>query len=163
MTDSLGQIKLAKMIFWVGFVIAIFSFFCPFVDKDTGFHIYTIVINEVFNNGLSEDLIFVVFLLSCIALWLPIMGYTFYRYTLQKRRYTINQRLINYFLFAVGFPVYVLPAYLYYDDAYLFSAIAWGYWLLMTWMTIMFICYLIVQKEQLIDNDDISKHLINND
>jgi hypothetical protein len=163
MTDNWGLIKLAKMIFWIGFAIAIFSFFCPFVDKDTGLDIYTIIIKEVFNNGLSEDLIFVVFLLSCIALWLPITGYTFYRYTLQKRHYTINQRLINYFLFAIGFPVYVLPAYLYSEDAYLFSAIAWGYWLLMTWMTIMFICYLIVQKEQLIDNDDFSKHLINND
>lgn len=163
MTEHLKQIEWAKKVFWAAFVMAALSFACPFVEKATGFGLYFEILKEVTRKNWDFQLIFICFLLGCIALWLPMMAYAFRRYTLQKRRYTIDQRLINYFLFAIGFSVYALPAYAAYDGENIFKLFHWGYWLLMFCMTIVFICYLIVQKEQLIDDDDFYKHLINND
>jgi hypothetical protein len=163
MADNNTQTTFAKKGFWIAFFIAVLSFACPFLGKGRGIDIYSGIFSEVPYRNLNIGLAFAFFLLICIALWLPMMAYAFRRYTLQKRRYTIDQRLINYFLFAIGFSVYALPAYTYYVDSFLFEMIAWGYWLLMLCTTVMFVCYLIVQKEQLMDDDDMSKHLINND
>jgi len=160
MTEQFKQIEWAKKVFWVAFVIAVLSFFCPFAKKGSGVRLYMDVFGGIFQETWNFKMIFVLFLLMCVLFWLPIMAYAFRRYTLEKRHYTIDQRLINYFLFAIGFSVYALPTYAYYDGANVFKVFAWGYWLLLFSMTMVFICYLIVQKEQLIDDDDFSKHLI---
>lgn len=163
MTDNLKQIEWAKKVFWGAFVIAVLSFLCPFADEKTGIGLYIDIFEHVFDKRMDLEAIFILFSLLCIIAWLPIMAYAFRRYTLEKRRYTIDQRLINYFLFAIGFAVYALPTYGYYKNKDVFKIFVWGYWLLLLSMTVVFICYLIIQKEQLIDDDDFSKHLINND
>lgn len=155
----------AKTIFWGNFVLGLITFFSPFIHQITRYEVYWKIVeyfiinqNEISN---EEEPIIVLILLVATFFWLPIMGYAFYRYTEKKRTYTISQRLINYFLFGVGSAIYILPIYIFLSsDRVGLSAFRWGYWLLLICTTIMLICYLIVQKAQLVDELDMSEHLI---
>jgi hypothetical protein len=156
-----------KTIFWITCVIALGTFFCPFIENKIRWEIYWKII-ELYVLGeraLNLRLGFVLFLIIATLVWLPIMGYAFYRYTVQKRFYTIKQRLVNYFLFGIGLTVYILPLYAFFDKKLSIDKLdflEWGYWLLLVCMTIMFVCYLKIQKVQLVENN-LSDHLIMDD
>jgi ABC-type glycerol-3-phosphate transport system permease component len=156
-----------KTIFWITFLVGLGTFFCPFIEGRIRWEIYWEVFERFVLEGRSilGRFSIVFLLLLGTLIWLPIMGYAFYRYTVQKRYYSIQQRLVNYFLFSMGIMVYILPIYAVFDEEFRLNKLRffdWGYWLLLVCTTILFICYLKVQKEQLIE-EDLSEHLIMED
>lgn len=156
-----------KTIFWVTFVIGLGTFFCPFINGDARWEIYWGILKIYAFDGREITMRdgFILSLLLSTLIWLPIIGYAFYRYTVQKRYYTIKQRLVNYFLFCIGSTVYILPIYAVFNRKFELDKLRfldWGYWLLLICMSILFICYLKVQKVQLIEHD-LSEHLIMED
>lgn len=164
---DVADFKRIKKIFWIIFVISLGTFFLPFIEGKMRWEIYWKIFELYALDGreLTLRLAFVMFLLLSTLVWLPIMGYAFYRYTVQKRFYTIKQRLVNYFLFGIGVTVYILPLYAVFDEKFSLEKLRfleWGYWVLLVCMTILFVCYLKVQKVQLIEND-LSDHLIIDD
>lgn len=165
--NEAADFKQIKTIFWITFVIALGTFFCPFIEGKLRWEIYWRIFELYVLDGreLTIRLGFIMSLIIGTLIWLPIMGYSFYRYTVQKRFYTVKQRLVNYFLFLIGSTVYILPVYAFIDEQFSIKKLyflGWGYWLLLICMTILFICYLKIQKVQLIEND-LSKHLIIDD
>lgn len=153
-----------KNIFWFTFVIGLGTFLCPFIEGHIRGEIYWRIFEMYVldQHKITVHFGFIILLLLCALLWLPIIGYAFYRYTIQKCYYTIKQRLVNYFLFGIGITVYLLPIYIVFYEEFALERLHffnWGYWLLLICTTVLFICYLIIQKEQLIDND-LSEHLI---
>ena len=159
--------KQIKILFWITFVIALGTFFCPFLENKIRWEIYWKIVEIYVLDGrdLTLRYVFIISLIFATLIWQPIMGYAFYRYTVKKRYYTVKQRVVNYFLFLIGSTVYILPIYIISDryfDLEALGIVEWGYWLLLICMTILFICYLKIQKEQLIDND-LSQHLITDD
>jgi len=165
--DNLEEFRPIRRIFWFTFVIGLGTFFCPFIEGSIRWKVYWEVFEMYILDGRSIPMRFQVVLLLLIGtlFWLPIMGYAFYRYTVQKRYYTIKRRLVNYFLFAIGVMVYALPVYAVSDNEFGLDKLRffdWGYWLLLVCTTILFICYLKIQKVQLIV-EDLSEHLIIDD
>lgn len=159
--------KQIKILFWITFVIALGTFFCPFLENKIRWEIYWRIVEIYVLDGrdLTLRYVFIISLIFATLIWQPIMGYAFYRYTVQKRYYTIKQRAVNYFLFLIGSTVYILPIYAFLDEKFSIKKLdflGWGYVLLLICMTILFICYLKIQKEQLIE-DDLSQHLIIDD
>lgn len=153
-----------KRIFWFTFVLGLVTFFCPFIEG----HIRGEVYWEIFKmyalegRAINMHFGFILTLLLSTLIWLPIIGLAFYRYTTQKRYYTRKQQMVNYFLFGVGAMIYLLPLYAFIDEGFSLKTIFifdWGYWLLLVCTTILFVCYLKIQRKQLIV-DDLSAHLI---
>lgn len=157
--------ELLKTTFWRTFLVSIVTFFCPFIEGLIRGDVYWKIFKSFVIDGRTLDLklAFILVLLIGTLLWLPIMGYAFYRYTVKERYYTIKQRMVNYFLFGIGVTVYILPIYVIIDGENLFEIFDWGYALTLVCTTIMFICYLKIQQQQLIDEDDFSGHLIDDD
>ncbi len=154
-----------KIIFWIAFLVGFIAFFCPFTARASGVEIYIEVFYDLFfsNRGLNgEELWIILPLMICILLWLPLMGYAYYRYMVKERHYTIKQKSINVFLFGVGSSIYILPIYIMYDSGGI-HVLSWGYWLLLVCMSILFVCYVLLQKERLMDDGDLTKHLIDDE
>jgi len=165
--NEVASFRQIKRIFWITFMIGLGTFFCPFMEGILRWELYWRVFKmyALEGNQITMHFGFILSLIFGTLIWLPIMGYAFYRYTVQKRYYTIKRRLVNYFLFCIGSTIYILPAYAVVDNQLSMSKIdflGWGYWLLLICMSILFICYLKVQKVQLIEHD-LSEHLIMED
>lgn len=162
--DDTGNFRRIKTIFWLTFVVGLGTFFFPFLEGEVRWKIYWMIFEMYVLDGrqLTMHFAIIITLIFATSIWLPIIGYAFYRYTVQKRYYTIKQRLVNYFLFWIGISIYVLPVYaLIHSGRGIkeLEVLQWGYWLLLICTTILFICYLKIQKRQLIE-DDLSEHLI---
>lgn len=165
--NEAADFRQIKRIFWITFVIALGTFFFPFIEGRLRWEIYWKIFEQYVLDGgrLTIRYVFIISLIFGTLIWQPIMGYAFYRYTVQKRFFTIKQRFVNYFLFLIGSTVYILPVYAIFDENFSLERLEfleWGYWLLLICMTILFICYLKIQKVQLIEND-LSEHLIIDD
>jgi hypothetical protein len=165
--NEVEDFRQIKILFWITFVVGLITFFCPFIEGEIRWRIYWFVLKMYVFEGkeVTARFGFILILVSGTLIWLPMIGYFFHRYTVQKRYYTIKQRLVNYFLFGIGATIYILPAYALIDSGKGIQELfflEWGYWLLLICTSILFICYIKVQKRQLIEHD-LSAHLITED
>jgi len=154
-----------KKLFWISLAGTLIAFWAPFVDSMTGIEAYMEILpRTLFSQRRMDFQMWIIsFLLICTLLWVPLMGYSFRKYTKKKQHYTTKQRSINIFLFSVGSSVYLLPLYAIIDGEDITRIFKWGYWLLLICMTIMFYCYLKMQKERIIDDGDMTQHLIDDE
>ncbi|WP_264788870.1 hypothetical protein [Aureispira anguillae] len=154
--------KQTKRIFWGTFVIGIITFFCPFIAEQIRLEVYWNVTKSFFivERTINLRILILMLLLLGTFVWLPIMGVTFYRYSTKQCYWNIKQRLMNCFLLGVGSSIYWLPIYVVYTGEDLLTIFEWGYWLLLICTTIMFLCYLNLQKKQLTEDKDLFAHLI---
>lgn len=162
--NEIENFEKIERIFWFTFVLGLVTFFCPFIEGHVRGEVYWKIFKMYALEGKTVNMHFrfILTLLLSTLVWLPIIGIAFYRYTTQKRYYTLKQRMVNYFLFGVGAMIYILPLYVLMDEGLSLRTISifdWGYWLLLICTTILFVCYLKIQKRQLIV-DDLSDHLI---